>query len=246
MIHMQTLLELFFLTIRNILMHFSAVFCWLLRDTVAGQLSIRVPKMEGVRTFLESSTIHGLTYISTNRRLVRFFWIIVVISGFATAGALIYQSFQNWEENPVTTTIETLLIKEASYPKITVCPPKGTLTDLNHDLMTLGNITVHVNGTMTIKHFHQKDFETTLNKINDFKERDRYRNWYSGFSRIPIYIRTGYISVYGKTIETHALSGEISTPFFGDKFDTNNFDLDATFTVKFYNPYKPSHSNYFQ
>ena len=35
-----------------------------------------------VREFLESSTIHGLSYITGNRRLVRLFWLCVVIAGF--------------------------------------------------------------------------------------------------------------------------------------------------------------------
>ena len=68
--------------------------------------------MEGVRVFLESSTIHGLSYISTTSRLVKIFWILVVIGGFTGAGVLIYQSFQAWNESPVTTTIETLPITE--------------------------------------------------------------------------------------------------------------------------------------
>ena len=34
--------------------------------------------MEGVRAFLESSTIHGLTYISTTKKCARLFWILVV------------------------------------------------------------------------------------------------------------------------------------------------------------------------
>ena len=99
--------------------------------------------MEGLRTFLESSTIHGLGYISTTRKLVRFFWIVVVILGFTGAGVIIYQSFQDWQDNPITTTIETRPIREITYPKVTVCPPKNTYTDLKgpftNDVATLNN-----------------------------------------------------------------------------------------------------------
>ena len=42
--------------------------------------------MDNIKEFLESTTIHGLTYISTTRKLVRLFWVIVVISGFSGAG----------------------------------------------------------------------------------------------------------------------------------------------------------------
>merc|ERR1712074_527772 len=45
--------------------------------------------MEGVRTFLESSTIHGLAYISISQKYARLFWILVVLTGFIGASLLI-------------------------------------------------------------------------------------------------------------------------------------------------------------
>ena len=98
--------------------------------------------MEGVRTFLESSTIHGLAYIATSGKYVRLLCIIIVFAGFTCAGFLIYASFNDWSENPIKTTIETRSIKELIFPKVTVCPPKHTYTDLNYDLMMLENTTL--------------------------------------------------------------------------------------------------------
>merc|ERR1711893_520591 len=98
--------------------------------------------MEGVNTFLESSTIHGLTYISTTRKYTRLFWILVVLTGFFGASLLIKESFDSWSESPVKTTIETLPISEIKFPKLTVCPPKNTYTDLNYDLMLAENVTL--------------------------------------------------------------------------------------------------------
>ena len=98
--------------------------------------------MQEVRTFLESSTIHGVAYISTTRKYVRLFWIVVVISGFIGAGVIIDQAFQSWDESPVKTTIETLPITEVTLPKVTVCPPRNTFTDLNYDLMMNENLTL--------------------------------------------------------------------------------------------------------
>ena len=43
--------------------------------------------MEHLKNYLESSTVHGLAYISTTRRLVRLFWILVIITGFTGAGS---------------------------------------------------------------------------------------------------------------------------------------------------------------
>ena len=98
--------------------------------------------MHGFRSFLESSTIHGLTYISSTRKYVRLFWIFVVITGFSAASFMIYESFQAWEESPVSTNIETLPITEITFPKVTVCPPKDTYTDLNYDLMMTENMNI--------------------------------------------------------------------------------------------------------
>ena len=98
--------------------------------------------MEGVRIFLESSTIHGLTFISTTRKYARLFWILVVITGFVGASLLIKESFDSWSEGPAKTAIGTFPIADIRFPKVTVCPPKNTFTDLNYDLMISENVTL--------------------------------------------------------------------------------------------------------
>ena len=98
--------------------------------------------MEYIKTFLESSTIHGLAYIANGKKYVRLLWILVVIAGFTGAGYIIYQSFQSWADGPVKTTIETHPIKEITFPKVTVCPPRNSFTDLNYDLMMTENMTL--------------------------------------------------------------------------------------------------------
>ena len=98
--------------------------------------------MEGLRTFLESSTIHGLSYISSSNKYARFFWLLVVVLGFTGCGLLINESVKSWEESPVKTGIETLPISKIKLPNLTVCPPKNTFTDLNYDLLILENSTL--------------------------------------------------------------------------------------------------------
>ena len=116
--------------------------------------------MDGIRTYLESTTVHGLTYISTTRKYARLFWILTVISGFLGAGYLIKESFDGWDESPVKTTIETLPISEITFPKVTVCPPKNTFTDLNYDLMMTENITL-------TKEMRDEMFNYALEIINE-------------------------------------------------------------------------------
>ena len=99
--------------------------------------------MEVCREFLESSTIHGLVYISTARRHVRLLWLCVVVSGFIGAGVLIQQSFSSWADSPVSTTIETLPITDLDFPNVTVCPPRNTFTSLYPDLVMARNLTLN-------------------------------------------------------------------------------------------------------
>ena len=78
--------------------------------------------------FLESSTIHGVSYLAKRNCYVKFFWIFIIFTGFILAGYLIHESFKSWEESPVKTTIETLPISEMTWPNVTVCPPENTFT----------------------------------------------------------------------------------------------------------------------
>ena len=64
--------------------------------------------MEGFKEFLNLSSIHGISYISSEKGFGRLFWIFIVLIGFTGAFLLIRQSFNDWEENPISTTSETL------------------------------------------------------------------------------------------------------------------------------------------
>ena len=73
--------------------------------------------MEGLRIFLENSTIHGVSYISTTRKNIRLFWTVVVIAGFPGGILLINESFHSWAKSPVKTSLETLPITKLKFPK---------------------------------------------------------------------------------------------------------------------------------
>ena len=90
--------------------------------------------MTDLKTFLENSTIHGLGHIGSTKKHSRLFWILIVSIGFLGAGILIIMAFDSWASSPVSTLIETLPIAEITFPKVTVCPPKNTYTNLNYDL----------------------------------------------------------------------------------------------------------------
>ena len=92
--------------------------------------------MDTIKEFLESSTIHGLVYIATSKRkLGKIIWLLIVLIAFTVALRLIYNSYQEWDEDPVSTSISTHPIARLRFPNVTICPPKGYNTALNYDLM---------------------------------------------------------------------------------------------------------------
>lgn len=178
--------------------------------------------VEHIRLFLESSTIHGLAHISTSRKFVRLFWIIVVIAGFTGAGILINTSFHSWDESPVKTTIETLPIREIDFPKVTVCPPKDTYTNLNYGLsmtknMALDNDTRKDLANSSVKHLHQNVYANAVKNLSLLEDDDRYYNWYHGYTDIRIPYYDEELGLYNR-IDTAATSGTIFTKDFGKKY----------------------------
>ena len=92
--------------------------------------------MENVKEFLESSSIIGLSLIANSKKFVlKLFWILIVLGGFAWAIVMIYESLEDWRQKPILTTIETSEISGITFPEITVCPPRNLFLNLNHDIM---------------------------------------------------------------------------------------------------------------
>ena len=142
--------------------------------------------MDGLKEFLDSSSIHGLVYISTSRRLVRFAWLCVVITGFTMAAVLIQQSFSSWADSPVSTTIETRPITDLVFPNVTVCPPRNSFTSLNPDLVMARDKTLsqeernELSGLVKETIFVEK-YKSKLEEFNFYRQQD-YINWYTGIT----------------------------------------------------------------
>ena len=192
--------------------------------------------MTTIRNFFESSTIHGLTYIATSRKYVRLFWIIVVIAGFSVAGVLIYNSFQSWDESPVKTTIETHPISEIKFPKMTVCPPKNTFTDLNFYLKIAENMTL-TNNTREELYNYAKElmmdqlYDDIMTDIHMLEDNDRYYNWYHGFTEMRLPYYESFNSHLKYFVVTTATSGTITTQNYGQRFDVEKVVTDIFYRV---------------
>ena len=193
--------------------------------------------MEGIRTFLESSTIHGLSYISTTQKYARLFWTLVVISGFTVAFLIIKESLNSWSGSPIKTTVETLPISNITFPKVTVCPPKNTYTDLNYDLMLTENMTLtEAMRDEIFEYAFEVLTENTFPMTNwsKLQEEDRGYNWYHGYSRIiaPLNNANGL----NIRIETSATSGIVTTQHYGDPFQPKLVDKKLYYEVKVHPP----------
>ena len=150
--------------------------------------------VHGLKEFLESSTIHGLSHIAANRRLLRLFWICVVITGFTGAAILIQLSFSSWADSPISTTIETLPISELDFPNVTVCPPRNSFTNLNPDIVRSREISLSAEQRKALSQqvsevVFTSNMEGKLATYNEYEEKDRHRNQYYGLSKIIPIIR---------------------------------------------------------
>ena len=192
--------------------------------------------MEGVRGFLESSTIHGLNYISTTEKYSRLFWVIIVASGFTVAGLLINESFQSWSQSPVKTTIETLPISDITFPKVTVCPPKNTFTNLNHELVLADNKTWtdEMSYDWDDHAMKLKDEHVFMDVWNTIQEDNRYFNWYQGYTKIDPPTKKRNKSMIN--IETFATSGVIRTQYYDEPFQPQLVDSKLHLTIQIYPP----------
>ena len=196
--------------------------------------------MENIRAFLEGSTIHGLTYIASTRKFVRAFWILVVITGFSGAAVLIHMSFQAWEESPVSTTIETIPITELTFPKVTVCPPKNSYTDLNYDLMMINNMTLNKTTRDELSNYALKLLNHgVISNLDFLQDKERFYNWYYGYTQISVpYYKVGTKTKKERNFfaNTFAFNGSFSSQYFGEKFDGDKVEKTVRYEIRIYPP----------
>ena len=141
------------------------------------------------------------------------------------------------------TTIETLPITEITFPKVTVCPPKNTYTDLNYDLMmtdnmTLGNDTRNELTNYAFEIINDHLYELIMKNLSMLEDNDRFYNWYQGYTNIDLPTRTyGSNPIpYSYYVHTYATSGTISTQYFGDEFDADKVETNMMYRIVVYPP----------
>ena len=193
--------------------------------------------MEGVREFLQSSTIHGLAYINSERRQVRFFWLIVVIAGFTGAGIMINQSFSSWANSPISTTIETLPIREIDFPNVTVCPPRNSFTSLNPDLVSARNITFDEEKRKELLDYvPYATYDVTYNANDrEYEEFLEGQRKYRGISKLEL-TKNMFSTKKQYDFFTTSPIGSFSTPYFGEPYNVSLIDCELVTWVHIYVP----------
>ena len=183
--------------------------------------------MEELKEFLVSSTVHGIAYIPSTRRFSRLFWIFVVVGGLIGSICLIQQAFYNWNQSPISTTIESLPISELTYPNITVCPPKNSFLNLNYDIMLSENMKVGEDIRKELYEFALEtiqniSYEDIMKNISKVKDPHRFYNWYHGYTKLDYPFHQ--FNMINYKIRTTATFGHISTQHFGEKFDADKVE----------------------
>ena len=188
--------------------------------------------MLNLQEFLETTTIHGLPRIvSSKKKILKLFWFLVVLIGFSAAGSLIYNALQDYENDPITTKIETFPISKLTFPAITVCPPKGSYTNLNYDLLNLDKNVKWLNETdklelqqLTQEIILSNEIDTFVQEESRFKIKNKYESWYLGLSEMKLsYIYTYNVNYRKFEVETSYVEGEIETPDYGVDYSKENY-----------------------
>ena len=172
-------------------------------------------------------------------RLIKAAWTAIVFSGFMFAGFLIWESFDNWHRNPVATTISTYPIEMVSFPKIYVCPPKHTYTNLNHDIRSTQNMSLTHEQVDELKslidqQIENVEYEKIKKDVDIMVEHAKFYNWYMGLSEMTFPHTYYYEAVkHNYDFSTWSSQGFIRTPYFGEKYRSQDGRLRSICTEYF-------------
>ena len=76
---------------------------------------------KSINEYLDSTTIHGFSYLSSGRNILeKLAWMTIIFVCFTFAALLIQQSIEEARLNPVMTNVETVPIQQVPFPAITV------------------------------------------------------------------------------------------------------------------------------
>ena len=88
---------------------------------------------------------------------------------------------------------------------------------------------------------HENLHNVTMKNLSKIQDNERFSNWYHGYTRIQLPIKpiNAIMENFGEyiySVETTALSGNISSQYFGEYFDAEKVVAGITFMVHVYPP----------
>ena len=84
-------------------------------------MSLKETIVNRVTEYLESTTIHGFSYLTSGRHVCeRVVWLIIIGTCFTLAALLIHQSIEEANQNPVMTNVESIPLQDIPFPAITI------------------------------------------------------------------------------------------------------------------------------
>ena len=74
-----------------------------------------------IAEYLEVTTIHGLRYLMECKTILeKLFWLLIICFSFGYSTYIIQSFFDENENKPILTTIETGLVQDVPFPAITI------------------------------------------------------------------------------------------------------------------------------
>ena len=179
--------------------------------------------------------------ISSTKSYVRLFWILVVVGGFAAAIWMIFESFENWREKPISSVIETLPISEIIFPNVTVCPPRNLFLNLNSDIKKSENVKLTKDLRNELLEYsldviQQVFYEEVMGNLRKLEDPERFYNWYHGYTKIQYPYYETLINQLRYPVSSSATSGNISTQYFGEKFNATKVESNIYIDMNIYVP----------
>ena len=118
------------------------------------------------------------------------------------------------------------------FPKVAVCPPKDTFTDLNYDLLLAQNITLSQKERQELLEFAIKVLEenTFMKNFEKIIDDNQFMNWYYGFTQMePNKFLYGIDDLI--YITTSAVAGTVTTKFYGEQFNEDLIEKATWYSV---------------
>ena len=147
------------------------------------------------------------------------------------AGYLIHKSYSAWQGSPVATSITTHPIAELDMPTVTVCPPKGSKTALNYDLMKADNNSLtdqqrvdlkHVADTLFLAHNHE-DFIKMMGAIANLQNMG---HMFAGYQSVPKPLgRNGFEIIMWNN------SGTFHTPWYHQEYQEGYYTKEKDYLM---------------